>query len=118
MNFIQETNPKSMSNSNEDLERYDLVKNCSNGGIVQRKMNFHKHRRSKDGINVQCKSCHKIHIRMYYNEIRVRKLEYCKKNHYENRERQLEYKKRYYNKTRDQKLELKKREEKQTPSIN
>ena len=41
----------------KDLFDYDLVKKCIKCGIVSLKSNFHKNKKSSDGLVSQCKSC-------------------------------------------------------------
>ena len=52
-----------MSNCIKNLYDYDLVKKCSKCGIVKLKSDFHKNRKSGDGLNLNCKVCRKN----YYN---------------------------------------------------
>ena len=96
-----------MSNCIKDLYDYDLLKKCCRCGIISLKSNFHKNKKSKDGLFSQCKFCtkkyyvdnqnrlvsnqrlydlknrDKIHTRMkdYYLQNRDRIKEYKIKNH-------------------------------------
>ena len=68
---------------------FDLVKYCSNCGIVLLKINFNKYRGGKDGLNSWCISCR----RNYYNETRDQRLEYGKRHNNETRDQRREYRK-------------------------
>ena len=46
-----------MSNCIKDLYDYNLIKKCSKCGIVKLKSNFHKNKKSSDGLNKHCKNC-------------------------------------------------------------
>ena len=71
------------------LYDYDLVKKCSKCGIVQLKSNFHKNKKSKDGLHPQCIFCRKV----YYNENRDRVKQYYLDNHDRIKEYYLENRK-------------------------
>ena len=75
-----------MSNCIKDLYDYDLVKKCSKCGIVKLKSNFHKNKKSSDGLNPNCKVCRKN----YYNENLVK----IKKYYLDNRDMKKEYRKK------------------------
>ena len=66
-----------MSNCIKDLCDYELIKKCSKCGIVSLKSNFHKNKKSKDGLHPQCIFCRKV----YYNESRDRVKQYYLDNH-------------------------------------
>ena len=68
---------------------FDLVKYCSNCGIVQLKIKFNKYRGGKDGLYSWCISCRRI----YYNETRDQRLEYGKRYNNETRDQRREYRK-------------------------
>ena len=61
-----------MSSCIKDLLDYDLIKKCSKCGIVKLKSNFHKKRKSIDGLQYQCKSCVIQKQRIYDSESRER----------------------------------------------
>ena len=46
-----------MSNCIKDLNNYNLMKKCSKCGNISLKSNFHKNKKSKDGLFLQSKSC-------------------------------------------------------------
>ena len=46
-----------MSNCIKDLYDYNLIKKCSKCGIVKLESNFHKNKKSSDGLNKHCKNC-------------------------------------------------------------
>ena len=73
-----------MSNSFKNLFDYDLIKKCSKCGIISVKSNFHKDKKSKDGLFSQCKSCviHKQKLFDSENRERItnRNKDYCLKN--------------------------------------
>ena len=46
-----------MSNCIKDLYDYDIIKKCSKCGFISLKSNFHKEKKSKDGLFSQCRSC-------------------------------------------------------------
>ena len=46
-----------MSNCIKDLYDYNLIKKCSKCGIISLKSNFHKNKKSSDGLVSQCKRC-------------------------------------------------------------
>ena len=72
-----------MSNCNEDLYDYDLVKKCSKCESVLLKSNFHRHKNMKKGLHPHCISCKK----QYYIENCDRLNNYQKKHNYENKEK-------------------------------
>ena len=69
-----------MSNCIRDLYDYELVKKCSNCGIVSLKSNFHKRSKSSDGLQPQCKNCILKKQKQYDIENRDKKREYQLKN--------------------------------------
>ena len=87
-----------MSNCIKDLYNYDLVKKCCRCQNISLKSNFHKNKKSKDGLFSQCKSC----------VIQKQKIYDC-----ENRERIINKNKEYYLKNRDQINEYHKRNNKE-----
>ena len=46
-----------MSTCIKELYDYDLIKNCSECGIVKLQSNFHKRLKSSEGFFTQCKCC-------------------------------------------------------------
>ena len=46
-----------MSDCIKDLYNYNLIKKCSKCGIISLKSNFHKNKKSNDGLVSQCKCC-------------------------------------------------------------
>ena len=78
-----------MSNCIKDLFDYDLVKKCSNCGIISLKSNFHKKLKSSDGLFSHCKSCVIQKQRLYDIENRDKKREYYQSNRDRIKEYQL-----------------------------
>ena len=74
-----------MKNCNKDLYDYDLVKKCSKCGNISLKSNFHKNKKSSDGLFAQCKSSVIQRQRIYDYENRekiiIRNKDYRLKNH-------------------------------------
>ena len=46
-----------MSNCVKEVYDYDLIKKCSNCGIISLKSNFHKDKKRTDGLQSRCKFC-------------------------------------------------------------
>ena len=91
-----------MSNCFEDLKIYELVRKCYQCGIIILKSNFHKIKKSKDGLTPHCKFCRKnCRQNCYYDHYdleinRPRKLRFenkdkIKKYNSENRDNMNEY---------------------------
>ena len=70
---------------------YDLVKKCSKCGIISLKSNFHKNKKSKDGLTSLCKVCKNEYNKNYYNKNRDSELERRKKYISQNRGKINEY---------------------------
>ena len=74
-----------MSACIKDLYDYDLIKKCSECGIVKLKSNFHKRLKSSDGLRSNCKFCVIQRQRIYDSENRERIInrnkDYRLKNH-------------------------------------
>ena len=82
-----------MSPCIKDLFDYGLVKKCCVCGIISLKSNFHKDKKSKDGLFHQCRSCVIKKQKLYDSE---------------NRERIINGNKEYYLKNRNQIMAQKK----------
>ena len=80
-----------MSNCIKDLYDYDLIKKCCRCGIISLKSNFHKNKKSKDGLTSHCKVCKNEYNRNYYNKNRDSELERRKKYISQNRGKINEY---------------------------
>ena len=61
-----------MSACIKDLYDYELIKKCLKCEIVKLKSNFHKNKKSKDGLFSHCKSCVIQKQRIYDFENRER----------------------------------------------
>ena len=72
-----------MSSCIKDLNDYNLIKNCSKGGISSLKSHFYKDRTKKDGYRPECKNCSE---------------KFCKKSYYDNQNRMLTNHKNYHKK--------------------
>ena len=86
-----------MSNCIKDLYDYDLVKKCSKCGIISLKSNFHKNKKSKDGLFSQCNSCVIKKQRIYDSENRERIINRNKDYYLKNRHHFMVQKKIYTN---------------------
>ena len=80
-----------MSSCIKGLFDYDLVKKCSKCGIVKLKSNFHKDKKSKDGLTSHCRVCKSHYNKNYYNKNRDSELERRKKYISQNRGKINEY---------------------------
>ena len=74
-----------MSNCIKDLHDYQLVKKCRSCAIISLKSNFHKNRKSRDGLQSQCKFCVNDYNKNYYIKNRDSELERRKKYNSQNR---------------------------------
>ena len=74
-----------MSKCIKDLYDYDLVKKCRVCKNILLKSNFNKNKKSKDGLQSQCKFCVKDYNKNYYNKNRDSELERRKKYNSQNR---------------------------------
>ena len=101
-----------MSNCIKELYDYELIKKCSKFGFVSLKSNFHKNKKSSDGLVSQCKCCiiqkqriydhnnrNKIQTRMndYYLQNRDRIINRNKDYRLENHDRIMTQRKIYTN---------------------
>ena len=72
-----------MSNCIKDLHDNNLILKCCKCGIISLKSNFHKNKKSKDGLDPRCIPC----MEKYYLDNRDR----VKRYYLDNRDRIKEY---------------------------
>ena len=83
-----------MSNCMKDLFDYDLVKKCSVCKNILLKINFHKNKKSKDGLHPHCVFCRKE----YYIKKSIKLVQKQKDYYIQNRDRIKEYQLKNHNK--------------------
>ena len=83
-----------MSSCIKDLYDYDLVKKCSVCKNILLKTNFHKNKKSKDGLHPHCVFCRKE----YYIKNSIKLVQKQKDYYIQNRDRIKEYQLKNHNK--------------------